>query len=203
MRLDERDRCGIDLRVGVRGPEDGGLAATRRLHARPTAAPVVARGGSEDRGVHPVARCQRIRERSQDDHADALAANEAVGVGIAEPAAPLLGQHPAAAVRGGLVRTEDDVRRCRDRDARAAATQLLHGEVHGRKARRASRVDRHARSPQVKRPGDPAAGSGAHAAADHAVDVGCDVGGELALPEVLRVLPDVDGDVPSGGARSS
>ena len=121
----------------------------------PLALAVGAAAEPAEHGVHTVAIAERIAEPAQHQDADALAHDEAVGVGI-EGAAPVGRQRPDLGELGIGGHAHRAVGAAGDRHVEVTILQALHGRLHRRHRARARRIRREVGAAEVERVGDAA-----------------------------------------------
>ena len=149
VRLDEADAVRRQLGVGERVADQRLLRepVRGRQHGRVA---VLVDGRAADHRQDPVVVGDGVGQALEHDDAAALAAHEAVGPRVEGPAASG-GRHEAdLGERDHEVRRQHQGHAAGQRHVALASPQALAGQVHGDQRRRAGRVDRHARAPQVE-----------------------------------------------------
>ncbi len=154
MELDVLDGLGADPGVGVGLPQDLLLARDVGV-AEPLPAAVVVDGAAPDHAVDGVSVRDGLRERLEQDHAAALAADEAVGALVEHGAAALGGEGAEAGGGPHAVRGEDQVDAAGEGEVGLAAADALAGEVDGDQGGGLGRVDGEAGALEAEGPGDP------------------------------------------------
>ncbi|XXU70922.1 hypothetical protein WMF41_30275 [Sorangium sp. So ce1151] len=154
VRLVHPERGRVDARPLVRPlerePLAGGLG---RGEPHPLA--VARAGDSLDDRIDAVAVALRVREPLQDQHADALADHDAVGLPIEDARAASRREGPRLAERQVPVRGLLELDGADDHGVRPAGDELLDGEVERGERGAARRVDDQVGAPQVELVGDP------------------------------------------------
>ena len=155
-------------------------------HRLPAAGAVLVDRRTADHGEHPVTVAQRIGEPLEHDHAGALAADVAVGVGVEGLAQAVRGQHAPARAGDVVLRRQDQVHARGQRVVALAAAQALTGQMDRHQRRRARGVADDRRAAYTQEVGQPACGEVRRVAErDVRVDV---LGPQLADDRVVVVV---------------
>ena len=150
VRLDVVDEAGVDPGVLVRAPQHGGLRIGVRGEQAVGAAVVVDRAAC-DHGDDLVAVSAGVGHALEHQHAAALGAGVAVGVGRERLDPPVVGQHPADLVETDRHHRRDQcVDAARQDDVGLTVAQRLHALVHRHQRARAGGIQRHRRSAEVE-----------------------------------------------------
>ena len=155
VRLDQSQGRRAEPRLRV-GPTEGAPLAVGAGGGQPLAPAVRAAGDGPDHGVDPVPVPLGVPAALEDHGRQPLADRDPVGAGVERPRptprrqGPALGE--AEVAEGALGR----VAAPHDRQVADPGRQLAAGHRDGRQRRRAGRVDRVVRAPQVEPVADPA-----------------------------------------------
>ncbi|GAQ58773.1 hypothetical protein a10_08669 [Streptomyces acidiscabies] len=154
MRLDNIDVLGRQPRISQRRPDDPLLRRPVRRR-EPVARPVLVDGGPPQHGKDPMPMALCLGEEFEDDHPGTLTPPGPVG-GCGERLAPPVGrQPPLPGELGERPGRGHDGRAPGQREGALAPPQRLRRQVDRHERRRAGRVDRHRRTFEPQRVGDP------------------------------------------------
>ncbi|CAJ4519222.1 Uncharacterised protein [Burkholderia pseudomallei] len=154
VRLDVTDAARVDAGSHVRLHDHVALRGRVRRGERARPAVVIDRAAA-DHAVDRVAFAPRVAEPLQEQHADALAAHEAVGAARERLAAAVGREHARLAEPDMRVRRQDRLHAADERHVGVAAAQADERAVHRDERRRTGRLDRLARAVQIEQVADP------------------------------------------------
>ncbi len=162
--FDETERAGclrVQPRVGP-GPLDSQHLPVGRRRQQRRRPPVTGRAAAADHRVYPVTGTFGVGQPLEDDHADTLTDEDAVGP-------PVEGTDPRTRRQGPQQREDTPERHllyqmdtADDHGVRPAAGELAHGRLDRDQGRRAGRVQGVGRAVQVEPVGDPGRGQVGH-----------------------------------------
>ncbi|RPK79152.1 hypothetical protein EES47_29865 [Streptomyces sp. ADI98-12] len=149
VRLQVAEVGGVDRGAPQRPGDQGGLRCRVR-HGEPGGTAAVVDRGTADDGVHMVAVAQRVAQRAQQHHADALAGHVAVPALAEGAATPVGGQEGGLAQQQVLVRVHGQVDATGQGRLALPPADGLDGQVQRGQRGRAHAVQGDARSAQVQ-----------------------------------------------------